>query len=343
VLRLPAKYRADTAAYASYLRGVTLRFGFHFLEARDTIDALVNRDPLYVPGLYELAHIYSFIALYELANPDETWPKVNSLTRRAIELDSTAASAWLLLASEAQFTRLDVAHADEHIARAHTLDSLDNDVAGMRSVWFRFFGQMDSSIAYARLAHQLEPLAILHTRLLGRQLYLARRYNESQAVFEEIMSEDPGSEITYTEIADVYRELGRPREAVKWFRRAREVNRDSAGAALLHAAASDSEALRLIAGDARRTIVQLDAAVRNGRRESTWKYATAFAALGDTLATLRWLDSMLVRHDGFWSHQVRLDPLFDFLRRDVRYRAWEARSGLPPLVPSGDCRLTEAC
>jgi tetratricopeptide (TPR) repeat protein len=202
---------------------------------------------------------------------------------------------------------------------------------------------MDSSIAYARLAHQLEPLAILHTRLLGRNLYLARRYEESREMFEQVMSEHPHWEVAYAEIAEVYRAMGRPREAVDWVRSLRELKHDSAGAAALRAATSDSDALRLLADDARRTITQLDAAVQSGNRVPASKYAEAYAILGDTLATLKWLDSLLVRHDGFSSHQVRLDPLFDFLRRDVRYRAWEARSGLPPLVPSGDCRVTKAC
>jgi tetratricopeptide (TPR) repeat protein len=304
---------------------------------------LVRRNPLYVPGLYGLAHDYAFIALYELDDPDEAWAKVNALTRRAIAYDSTAANAWLLLASEAQFRRLDLKHADEHIARARALDSLDNDVAGMRSVWFRFFGQMDSAVVYAQLAHRLDPMAALHSRLLGRQLYLARRYEESRQMFEDIMRQDPGWKVAYTEIAEVYRAMGRPRDAAKWFRRARETKDDSVGAAALRVVASDSEALRLLAADARRTIAQLDGLVRNGARAPAWLYATAYAALGDTVATLRWLDTMLVHHDGFDSHQVRLDPLFDFLRRDARYQGWEARSGLPPLVPSGDCRVTNAC
>jgi DNA-binding SARP family transcriptional activator len=42
-LRLPARYRADTAAYSSYLRGLTLRFQFQFVASRDTLAALVDR------------------------------------------------------------------------------------------------------------------------------------------------------------------------------------------------------------------------------------------------------------------------------------------------------------
>ena len=335
VLRLPARYRADTAAYSSYLRGLTLRFQFRFPASRDTLASLVDREPLYVPGLYGLAHAYIFTALNDLTDPDEAWPKIDALARRALALDSTAASAWLALAAEDMFARLDLPRAGERIARARMLDSLDPDVAGMRSVWFRFHGQMDSAVVEARLAHRLDPLSLLFGRLVGKQLYFARRYEESRLVFAQMLQDDPGWKRGYRDFAELHRAMGRPRDAVEWFARARAAAGDSAGAAALPAVATDSAAVRLLAADARRTIVRLDDSVRAGERVPPWLHAAAYAVLEDTLATLRWLDSMLVRNDSY-RHQIRVDPRFDFLRRDPRYEAWEARSGLPPLVPSAD-------
>lgn len=84
--------------------------------------------------------------------------------------------------------------------------------------------------------------------------------------------------------------------------------------------ATDSAALRLLAADTRRTIARLDQSARAGESVPARIYASAYAALDDTLATLRWLDSMIVRHDSYL-HQIRVDPLFDFLRRDPRYPA----------------------
>lgn len=329
VLRLPPRYRADTSAYSSYLRGVTLRFEFRFIESRDTLAALVDRKPLYVPGLYGLAHAYAFATLNELTDADESWPKVDALAQRALALDSTAGSAWLALAAEDMFVRIDLPRARERIARARALDALDPDVPGMQSVWFRFSGQMDSAVAEARLAHRLDPLSPLFGRLVSKQLYFARRYEDSRAMFARLLQDDPGWTRGYADFAEVYRAMGRPRDAVEWFRRARAAEGDSAGAAALASVASDSGALRLLAADERRTIAHLDRSARAGERVPPRAYASAYAALGDTVATLRWLDSMVVRHDSYL-HQIRVDPLFDFLRRDPRYRAWEAGSGLPP-------------
>jgi DNA-binding SARP family transcriptional activator len=329
VLRLPARYRADSAAYRSYLRGLALRFDFRFMASRDTLAALVNREPLYVPGLYGLAHAYIFTALNDQTDPGEVWPKVDVLARRALALDSTAASAWLVLAAEDMHATGDLSRAHERIGRARMLDSLDPDVAGMLSVWFSFEGLMDSAVAAARVAHRLDPLSPLFSRLIGKHLYFARQYGESRAVFEQMLTDDPGWTRGYADLAELYRVTGHPRDAVTWLRRARAAAGDSAAAVALTDVARDGDALRLLAADARLTIRQLAGATREGRRARAAAYASAYALLGDTVATLRWLDSMSVHHDGYL-HQVRLDPRFDFLRDDPRYQAWDALSGLPP-------------
>jgi hypothetical protein len=336
VLRLPARYRADTSAYRSYLRGLTLRFQFRFVASRDTLASLVDREPLYVPGLYGLAHAYIFTALNDLTDPEEAWPKIDALAQRALALDSTAASAWLVLASRDMFTRLDLARAGDRIARARALDSLDPDVAGMRSVWFRFQGRMDSAVAEARVAHRLDPLSPLFGRLVAKQLFFARRFDESRRAYAQMLEDDPGWKRGYIDVAALERAMGRPRNAVEWLHRARAAAGDSAAAAALTTAATDAEAWRMLAADATRTIAALDRSAQEGNRVPPSSFASAYAALGDTLATLRWLDSMVLRQDSY-RHQIRLDPLFDFVRDDPRYRAWEARSGLPK-IPAGTSR-----
>jgi hypothetical protein len=45
------------------------------------------------------------------------------------------------------------------------------------------------------------------------------------------------------------------------------------------------------------------------------------------------LDSMLVQRDSY-VHQVRLDPVFDFVRGEPGCREWEVQSGLPRVPAS---------
>ncbi len=339
ILLLPARYREDTSAYTSYLRGLTLRFQFRFPESRDTFAALVAREPLYVPGLYGLAHAYIFTTLNDLTSAEESWPKIDALARRALALDSTAASAWLALAAADMFYRPNLPRAAERIARARLLDSLEPDAASMQSVWFRFHGEMDSAVAAAQRAHRLDPLSAFFARLVGKQLYFARRYEESRVVYEGMLRDDPGWKRGYVDISQLYRAMGRPRDAVEWLRRAAAATGDSARAAALTTPSTDAEARRMLAADSRRVIARLNRATQAGAPVPPSHYAEAFAGLGDTEATLKWLDAMIAYHDTYLA-QIRVDPLFDFVRNDPRYQAWEARSGLPPLAPSAIAQQT---
>jgi DNA-binding SARP family transcriptional activator len=336
-LRLPARYRTDTAAYSSYLRGLTLRFQFQFKASRDTLAALVDREPLYVPGLYGLAHTWIFLAITNQADPDDAWPRIGALARRALALDSTAANAWLVLASEDEYLHQNLPRAGERLLHARRLDPLDPDVAGMRSVWFRFHGEMDSAIVEARVAHRLDPFSLMHERLLAKQLFYARRYEEARQSYLRLLQNSAGRMRGYRELAQVSVAMNRPREAVDWLRQSLAAEGDSAGAAALPAAETDYVAERLLAADARRTIARLDDATRTGGRAKAAAYAQAYAALRDTTATLRWLDSMRVRRDSYL-HLVRVDPAFDFLRGTAEYRTWEARTALPTMRTSGVTR-----
>jgi tetratricopeptide (TPR) repeat protein len=329
-LRLPARYRRDTAAYASYLRGLQLRFEFRFMASRDTMAALVAREPLYVPGLVGLAQAYVFTALNDSTDLDESWLKVDELAHRALALDSAAADAWLALASVDMFGRMNLPRAGARIARARRLEPLDAEVAGMQATWFTLYGQMDSAVAEYRLAHRLDPLSRLLERRLAKTLFYARRYDESRGEFERMVREDPHWARGYSDLAELYSAMGRPRRAVVWSRRAREAEGDTVGAALLHDAASVSEAVKLLRADARRAITLYEAGERTGNLRPPWHYAYAYATLGDTAATLDWLDSMVTRHDTYMLN-IRVHPAFDFIRTQPRYRAWEVRSGLPAM------------
>ncbi|HKS05796.1 MAG TPA: tetratricopeptide repeat protein, partial [Gemmatimonadaceae bacterium] len=324
VLRLPARYRADTSLYGSYLRGLALRFGNRFRESRDTLTALVDRAPLYVPGVYGLGHAHALLAMDGLSDRDLMWPRVDVLARRALALDSSAASAWLLLASRDMHSLGDLSRAGERLLRARALDAHDPDVPAMRAVWFRYLGQMDSAVVESQRAYELEPLSAYFARAFGKQLYFARDYAEAMALYTRWLRDDPAWSRVYPDVAYLYLAMGRPRDAAAWFARVRAAEGDSAAASALAAPSSDSAARRLIMTDARRTLARLEASVRNGQRPAPQRFAVAYATLQDTARTLQWLDTLVTQHA--YVSQVRVDPLFDFIRADPRYVAWASRN-----------------
>jgi hypothetical protein len=133
------------------------------------------------------------------------------------------------------------------------------------------------------------------------------------------------------DFAQLFLAMHEPREAVKWLRQGRLESGDTAGAAALRPVATDAQANVPLARDLRRRLAQLGRQPSGAEPVPPSRYALAYAMLGDTVATLRWLDSMLVHRD-VCEHHIRVDPSFDFIRGTAGYRAWEARTGLPSIA-----------
>jgi hypothetical protein len=80
----------------------------------------------------------------------------------------------------------------------------------------------------------------------------------------------------------------------------------------------------MLADLARERLHDLADGTRRGDLVMPSDWAGAYADLRDADGALRWLDSMRVGRDpGLF--RVPIDPAFDFIRSDPRYRAWEAK------------------
>jgi DNA-binding SARP family transcriptional activator len=322
-LLLPVRYRADTAAYGSYLRGMSLRFQGQHAAALDTFAALVGRAPQYPPGLSGLAHSYGFAVLSGITPPNEGYPKAEEAARRAIALDSTSASAYLILGGVEMAWRWNLPLAGKLIDKGLALDPGDAEAHVVRALWFRWRGELDSALAEARRAHALDPLNAAFSERVARHLYFLRRYAEAEAMYRRNLRDYPGKG-AYGGLAAVYRAEGRTRQALQTMRAGAVRAGDSAAAARIPVATSDTQATRMFADMSRRDLRGLAEAARRGELVTPGDWAHAYAGVGDVDETIRWIDSMRVGRDPMlWS--IPIDPSLDFIRSDPRYRAWEAK------------------
>jgi DNA-binding SARP family transcriptional activator len=322
-LQLPARYRADTGAYGSYLRGLSLRFQGRHREALDTFAALVARAPQYPPGLAGLAHSYGFAVLAGLTPPNEGVPKAEEAARRAIALDSATASAYLILAGIEMSWRWDLPLAGKLIDKGLALDPGDAEAHVVRALWFRWRGELDSALAEARTAHALDPLNASFSERVARHLYFLRRYDEAEAMYRQTLRDYPGG-APYAGLASVYRVEGRTREALEMMRADRRLAGDSAAAERIPIATSDTQGARMLADLSGEKLRQLAEGVRRGDLVTAGDWVAGYAGVGDVDETIRWIDSMRVGRDPLlWS--IPIDPSLDFIRNDPRYRAWEAK------------------
>jgi len=322
MLRLPLRYRQDTSAYASYLRGLALRFSAPQSVSRDTFAALVYREPLYAPGLSGLAHAYALSIAYGEIPQAEGWPKVEAAAQKAIALDSTSASAYLALGMMEISWHWNVERAGELIDRGLALEPADPEAHALRSVWFRWQAEMDSAVAEARKSLELDPLNPYWTQRLARQLYLAKQFPEAATIYRKLIQDTP-KWAPYGEASDVYRAMGRYKDALDLLRTEVVNSGDSVAIADFPRATTDAQAARVFQNWAHQSLRDLEDRKRAGESIGPDVWANAYGEVGDRDNTLRWFDSMLVVHDP-GLHNVRVLPTYDFLRDDPRYKKWEA-------------------
>jgi hypothetical protein len=167
----------------------------------------------------------------------------------------------------------------------------------------------------------MDPLNASFGERVAKHLYFLRRYAEAESLYRAHLRDYPGRG-GYAGLASVYQAEGRTREALDMMRVGSERAGDSVAASRIPIATSDTEATRLLVGMAREKLRDLGEGARRGDLVSPGDWAFAYAAARDVDDAIRWLDSMRVDRDPQLL-QIEIDPKFDFMRSDSRFRQWE--------------------
>jgi DNA-binding SARP family transcriptional activator/Flp pilus assembly protein TadD len=314
---LPPRYRADTSAYGSYLRGVALRFGDETEASRDTFAALVQRHPTYAPGLAGLAHAY-ILSSYEKLPPREAFPLAEAAARQALLLDSTLSQSWTALGAIALWRRqLDTAGID--IARGIALAPDDPEAHAIRGNWFRWRSLPESALAEVRRVQQLDRLHPMWLNYVARQYIWLREYPAAESLYRQVLRDYPKRATPLLSLSLVYRLQGRWTDAAEMVHAAQRQGDPSIPP--LSPIQEEAEAHRVLDSASHARLDRFARRARAGEYVPSSQFVLAYAELGDTVNLLRWLDSMESRREPATSNYL-LNPLLDFVRDDPRYRAW---------------------
>ena len=183
----------------------------------------------------------------------------------------------------------------------------------------------DDAIAEAERATELDPLCLIVTSNEACVLYFGGRYDEAVAACQHVLEMDPGFGMARRLLGAAYLELGRPGDAVDELHKAVEAEgRQPVPLAWLgHGLAAAGRA-----ADARAVLRELED-MASRRYVSPYRLALVHTGLGDKDAAFAALkDACDERAVGLVN--VAVEPRFDPLRPDPRYRAVLRRMGLEP-------------
>ena len=323
---LTRHYTANLEAYQLYVQG---RSHWSTFDPRDLetsikyFNAALEKDPTYALAYCGLANAYSVIGIYGPLPPQEAYPKSREAALEALRLDDNLAEAHAALGAVKIFYDWDWPGAEQELKRALERDPNNVDAHGLYGYCLQARGLADEAVVEERRAHEIDPVWNVASNDVAVSLYLARRYDEAIQYAQDTIKLSPDRIRMLITQAHAYAEKGMLEDSISVFQQALKIQpaslRAQAGLGFAYAKLGKrSEAME--------AIKQIEA--KGGKTtESPHYIAAIYAALGEKDQAFAWLEKAYEAHNPrMW--QFKLDPRFDNLRSDERFRAFMRRINL---------------
>jgi TolB-like protein/DNA-binding winged helix-turn-helix (wHTH) protein len=319
-------YAANPEAYELYLKGrffLNKRTWPEIPESTEYFQRSIEKDPGFALAYVGLADSYMASAI---GSPQEFDPKAKAAASRALELDDDLAEAHAVLGAEKADFEYDWQGAEQEFKRAIELDPNYAD-AHFRYAWSYLtpLGKSDQAIEEMKKALELDPFSRMDNTVFGCVYFYARRYNEASEQFDRAIKLNPDFFVTYYHLAWLYSQLGQYQNAITELTKGRLL----AGDDRVKSAASDEANLRkaFAAEGARGFWLQIQR--EKDTEVGEFGRPQVYTRLGDKEKALEWLE-LSYEERGTLGTLMNVDPAFDSLQSDPRFRDLVRRMGLTP-------------
>jgi TolB-like protein/Tfp pilus assembly protein PilF len=322
--RLNSASPVNPEVYQLYLKG---RF---FLERRteagmkkavECFEEALQKDPNSALAYSGLADAYGLLGGFSFLSPKEAYPRARAAAMKALELDDTLAEPHAALAitvdggfeeQEKHFKRaieLNPGYANAHLWYARDLSRM---------------GRVDEALKEILRAQELDPLSLIINDNVGEVYGWAHQYDKALEQLRKTLEMDPNFARTHLDLGVTYEYKGMFDEAIAEFQKARELggeNWPELRVPLQHAYEASGyrgyyqEQLRLLKERSKQSYV------------APATIATIYARLGDKESAFTWLEKAQRERTGLFF--IKVEPVFDPMRSDPRFRDLLHRAGLP--------------
>ncbi len=321
-------YAANPEAYELYLKGrfyLNKRTFPEIDESANYFQHSIQKDPGFALAYAGLADSYLANAI---RSPQEFDPKAKAAASRALELDGDLAEAHAVLGAVKADFEYDWTGAEQEFNRAIELNPNYAD-AHFRYAWSYLtpLGKSDQAIAEMEKALQLDPFSRIDNTVFGCIYLYARRYDEAAQQFNKAIKLNPDFFVTYYHFAWLYAQLGEFPDAITELTKGRFL----AGDEHVKSAAAEEASLRkaFAVHGARGFWLQLQ--TEKDADVGEFDGPQVEARLGNNEKALEGLQRNYEERKALGT-LMNVDPAFDSLRSDPRFRDLVQRMGLTPSV-----------
>lgn len=255
------KYTDSNEAYQLYMRGrysFAKRTKEEMLRSIEYFKQAVKIDPKFALAYARLSEVYGSMPAYPYLSPKEAFPEAKAAAQKALEIDPNLSEAHSALAysliiydwnwtdGERSFKRaieldptsatahfrygqvylLPVGRFDEGISemgQGFKSEPLDVNM-GVSLAWAELVrGQNAKALEQARSTYDFEPNHPLARWLLAQVLNAMEKYDESLAITEKWLKEDPNNQFALRDAGVSYARSGQKKKAEEMIARYREL------------------------------------------------------------------------------------------------------------------------
>jgi len=315
-------------AYRFYLLGRYFwnkRTGADLQKAVSNYEQAVTMDPKYASAYSGLANCYALYSIYDVATPDEAFPKAKKVAEQALALDPTLAEAHASLAFVLYHFDRDWANAENEFRLAIKLNPDYPTAHHWYGEYLGAAGRFDEAIAEQQTALQLDPSSFIINMDLGWNYYLARRYDDAAEQYRKALKLEPNAPITHDTFSDLFAQQRRYDDSASEYFKSLEASGFSG---------EQIEPLK-VAFEKRGFTGLVQARILWRQSVYARKFAPQLTDIAQDYALLnKKNDALVFLQRAVQKHEadtvfLKFDPAYDNLRDDPRFYELTKQIGLP--------------
>lgn len=326
--KLAKRYTHDAEAYQLYLKG---RYFWNkrneegFRNGIEYFKRAEEKDPTFALAFSGLADSYALLCDIGIVRPKDEMPKAKAAAQKAVDADPTLAEAYTSRAFVKLAYDWDWLGAQSDFQQALKLNPKYPTAHQWYASYLMQMGKFSLAKAEIEEAHKLDPLSPIISSNAGLYSYYEHNYEDAIAKYKLTLQSDPNFWVARHYLALAYVQKGRHDEAIKELRSLikappsgpvpDEVIEHEIEAAASLGFAYATAGKRAEALD----ILKKLRALSERRYVSGLYFAIVYAGLKDNDQAIEYLNKAYEdRHPGLVL--IRIEPMFDSLRSDERFK-----------------------
>ena len=325
--RLTKHQTDDAEAYRLYLKG---RHHWNrwtedgFYKAVEYFQQAVEKDPSYALAYTGLADSYVLLGWNSYLPPKDAFPKSKMAAMQALRLDPNLGEAHTPLAAVLWLHDWQWQEAQREFERSLALNPAHPTASHWYAEYLMTMGRHVEAIARIKNSQELDPLSLIISVAIGRDFYLARRYDDALEQLRRTVELDPNYPVTYWVLGLLLSKMGHYELAIAEGEKGVKL---SGGSPLMNAALAQTFAT---AGRREQAIQILDDLTNLAKQKyvAPYFFAGIHIGLGEDDRAIEYLEKSYEEHS-HWLIYLHLDPTMDGIRSNTRFQDLSRRIGLP--------------